>query len=70
MKRLALFYTLGSIILFYTLGRIAVLERQLHKAQVCNKVFVLYLKHNYGMHINLDRIYEDGVKWVDEPEYQ
>lgn len=46
------------------------LQHELFKAQVCNKVFVKYLHYNYGMNINLDRIYEDGVKWVDDPQYQ
>lgn len=51
----------------YRIGR---LEGELYKAQVCNKVFVTYFKCNLGIHINLDKLYEDGVKWVDDPQYQ
>lgn len=49
---------------------LVILSKRLHKAEVCNKVFVLYFKHNFGMNLNLDKIYEDGVKWVDDPQYQ
>lgn len=40
------------------------------KAETCNKAFVLWFKHNLGIHINLDKLYEDAVKWVNDPQYQ
>ena len=43
---------------------------QLRKATVCNKVFVAWFKHNLGINVNLDKLYEDGKKWVDDSRYQ
>lgn len=43
---------------------------QLHKAEICNKAFVLWFKHNQGVNINLDLLYKDAVKWVNDPQYQ
>lgn len=62
---LALFVYAGLLTagLVYTLGK-------WHKAEVCNKVFTTYFKCNLGIHIDLDRLYEDGKKWVNDPQYQ
>ena len=45
-------------------------NREMNKARVCNKGFQLYLYYNQGVKINLDKFYEDAVKWVDDPQYQ
>lgn len=43
---------------------------RVHRAEICNKAFVLWFHHNLGMNINLDKLYEDAVKWVNDPKYQ
>lgn len=43
---------------------------RLHRAEICNKAFVLWFHHNLNININLDKLYEDAVKWVNDPQYQ
>lgn len=40
-----------------------------YKAEVCNVVFVRYLRDVRGINVNMDRIYEDGRKWISDPRY-
>lgn len=40
------------------------LRYELFKAQVCNKVFQVYLEQRYGVKVDLDLIYKDGLKWL------
>jgi hypothetical protein len=42
----------------------------LHKAEICNKAFVLWFHHNQGVDIDLNYFYQDAVKWVNDPQYQ
>lgn len=39
-----------------------------NKARVCNKVFVKYFSL-YDINVDLDKLYEDGKTWVDDPKY-
>jgi len=41
------------------------LRYELYKAQVCNRVFQVYLQTNYGIDIDLDKLYQDGIKWIN-----
>ncbi len=45
------------------------ISMRVRKAEVCNVVFKRYLESNYGLKINLDHLYRDGVKWVSDPRY-
>lgn len=40
------------------------------KAETCNKAFVLWFHHNLGINVNLDYLYQDAKKWVNDPLYQ
>lgn len=42
---------------------------RIRKAETCNVVFVRYLREARGINVSLDRIYEDGKKWVSDPRY-
>lgn len=45
------------------------LAARVEKAETCNVVMKRYLEWNYGIKVNLDRLYEDGKKWVRNPRY-
>lgn len=46
------------------------LRQRVIKAELCNKAFVLYFRHNLGINVNLDRLAEDAKRWVNDPRYQ
>jgi hypothetical protein len=59
------------VCIIWVLGAIIIIQKhELHKARVINEVFRIYFKYNMGMILDMNKIYEDGVKWVDMPEYQ
>ena len=59
---------LFAIYLCVSIGVIYTLSYELNKARVCNKVFVKYLSL-YGINVDLNKMYEDGKTWVDDPRY-
>lgn len=69
----SLWLLLTVVLLWSSLGKsyhLGYYKELYERARVCNKGFQLYLYYNHGIKINLDRYYEDAVKWVDDPQYQ
>jgi hypothetical protein len=39
------------------------------KDHVIISVLLTYLRDNHGHNLNPDKLYEDGLKWIDDPKY-
>lgn len=54
-----------------TIQTLAILQLRfrLIKAETCNVVMVRYLREVRGININLDLLYRDGKKWIQNPRY-
>jgi hypothetical protein len=42
---------------------------ELKKANTCNKAMRLWFYYHKGININMDKLYEDAKKWVNDPQY-
>lgn len=45
------------------------LAARTEKAETCNVVFKRYLANVHGINVDLNLIYQDGKKWVNEDRY-
>jgi len=71
MKKVLVILVSVSLI-FNAFLAVKLLELQQHRKKdiVIIRVLLTFLKYNLGRDINTNYLYEDGKKWVNDPQYK